>query len=63
MTTGLIPTMRWEDISLKQVHLAGGTDRGKDGRCATLENSPNFPLSHSLDGGENSIKSSLSNLT
>ena len=38
-------------ISPEQFGLAGQTGYGKAGRFATVENSPNFPLSHNLDGG------------
>ena len=41
-------------IRREQFRLAGKTGCAKDGRSATLENSPHFPLSHNLDGGENS---------
>ena len=36
-----------------QFRLAGETGCGKVGRCATLEDSPNFLLSHNLDDGDN----------
>ena len=39
-------------VSPEQFRLAGDTGCGKAGRCATLEKSPNFPLSHSLDEGD-----------
>ena len=40
-------------ISPKQFRPAGETGCGKDGRFATVENSANFPLFISLDGGDN----------
>ena len=37
-------------VSPEEFRLAGDTGCGKAGRHATLENSPKFPLSSSLDG-------------
>ena len=50
-------------LSPELFRMAGETSCGKAGRCATLENSSSFPLSHSHDGGDNSTHSSLSNWT
>jgi putative transposase len=44
----------------EQFRLAGAKGCGKDGHFVTLENSSSFPLSHSHDGDDNSINSSLS---
>jgi putative transposase len=44
----------------EQFRLAGEKGCGKAGHCVTLENSTSFPLSHSHDGGDNSVNSSLS---
>ncbi len=46
-------------LTPEQFRTAGEAGCGKDGRSATLENSSSFPLSHSLDGGNNSPNSSL----
>ena len=46
-------------LSPELFRMAGETSCGKAGRSATLENSSSFPLSHSLDGGDNSPNSSL----
>ena len=40
-------------VSPEEFRLAGETGCGRAGRYATLENSPNFPLSHNLDDGDN----------
>ena len=39
-------------VSPEEFRLAGETGGGKAGRCATLENSPTFPLSHRLDDAD-----------
>jgi len=44
----------------EQFRIAGEEGYGKDGPLGTLENSSSFPLSHSHDGGNNLIDSSLS---
>ena len=49
---------RWV-LTSEQFRLADEPGCGNIGRSATLENSPRFPLSHSLRNGDNSSNSSL----
>lgn len=46
-------------LTPEQFRCAGDGGCGKAGPSGTLENSASFPLSHSLDGGDNSPNSSL----
>ena len=50
-------------LTPERFRAAGDKCCGKAGPSGTLENSSSFPLSHSLDGGDNSTHSSLSNWT
>jgi putative transposase len=50
-------------LTPKQFRAAGEGGCGKAGPSGTLENSSSFPLSHSLDGGDNSLNFSLWNRT
>ena len=50
-------------LTPEQFRRAADGGYGKAGPSGTLENSSGFPLSHSLDGGDNSPNSSLSSRT